>query len=82
MADAQRLGYECQDIAAAYQERAGDKAEAARLRDLADMTIDESRKKTGKVYRCKHCKLEFQEKPESCPGCNSAAFDEIPKLTE
>ena len=77
--------------AAAYADYKGDKAEAQRLRGLAlqadaDMAEqaennpDRPPKKTKRkmAWECQHCKLSFQSKPTSCPGCNSASFKEVP----
>ena len=69
--------------AAAYADYKGDKAEAQRLRGLAkqvENNPDKSAKKTKRkmAWECQHCKLSFQSKPVSCPGCKSASFKEVP----
>jgi rubrerythrin len=69
---------------AAYAERTGDHAEAARLRAMAgrqktDMAEqaennpDRARRVT--IYICTHCKTEWQSKPDSCPHCKSVTFN-------
>jgi len=68
--------------AAAYAERAGNKNEAQRLREIALNGGNNTEQKTKKrslikAWQCRHCKLTFKDKPVSCPGCRSASFDEV-----
>jgi len=68
----------------------GDTAEVRRLSDMAEQIENnpsrpgsdarcdyETTEEPKMVYRCKHCKLEYQSRPQSCVHCNSAAFDEV-----
>lgn len=74
--------------AATYQERAGNKDEAKRLRSLtrqqkADMAEqaennqdkpEPDAKKKVTIYVCSHCKLETKSKPIRCAQCDGASF--------
>jgi len=70
--------------AAAVADFKGDVGEAQRLRNLHDMIAkkeDSNKTKKEIYYECDHCRMEYQSRPKSCPGCRGASFTKKSRLS-